>query len=435
MKSSKYNFFFKYSDDSNIVVCYNARTNALAKINQNLYDRYLQYMKGNTKALEDKEIKDLIYGGFIIDRNVNELEILKERMYLDRYGNNHGNLAVTIAPTLKCNFACPYCYEQGDKPDKMTIELQDRILELLESQKDLLKSFSVTWYGGEPLLAFDVIENLSNKFIDICRKNNIEYTASMVTNGYLLNREICKKLVSDLKVNVIQITIDGMAETHDKTRILHNKNGTFEQIIENLKDSIDLLEGIVTIRTNVNKENYLDAHRLNDFLQKEKLLGKINHYFANVRPVEDNYSDNLCFSEEEFDSINELYNKTCRIEPQYPQLKSTFCTADNMFSMVISSDGDIYKCWHDVGVKEKRIGNILVNNNYFDEMKYLRNKYRYTMYDPTIDEECKDCNILPICMGGCPEERLNANERCISFKYNLKDKLLRFLQYMEETSV
>src|SRR5699024_2138720 len=315
------------------------------------------------------------------------------------------------------------------------IELQDRILELLESQKDLLKSFSVTWYGGEPLLAFDVIENLSNKFIDICRKNNIEYTASMVTNGYLLNREICKKLVSDLKVNVIQITIDGMAETHDKTRILHNKNGTFEQIIENLKDSIDLLEGIVTIRTNVNKENYLDAHRLNDFLQKEKLLGKINHYFENVRPVEDNYSDNLCFSEEEFDSINELYNKTCRIEHKYPQLKSTYCTADNMVSMVISSDGDIYKCWHDVGVKEKRIGNILVNNNYFDEMKYLRNKYRYTMYDPTIDEECKDCNILPICMGGCPEERLNANERCISFKYNLKDKLLRFLQYMEETSV
>lgn len=434
MKSSKYNFFFEYDDDPNIIVCYNARTNALAKINHNLYERYLQYIQGNMKILDDKEIENFIYGGFIISKDVDELEILRERMYLERYGNNQSNFAITIAPTLKCNFACPYCYEQGDKPDKMTIELQDKILELLESQKDLIKSFSVTWYGGEPLLAFDVIENLSNKFIDICYKNNIEYTASIVTNGYLLNREICKKLINDFKVNTIQITIDGTAKTHDKTRVLHNKKGTFEQIINNLKNSMDLLEGIVTIRTNINKENYLDAYRLNNFLREEKLLEKVNHYFANVRPVEDSYNNSLCFSEKEFDYINELYSETCKIEPQYPQLKSTFCTADNVFSMVISSDGDIYKCWHDVGIKEKRIGNVLLDNNYFDEIQYLNNRYMYTMYDPTMDEKCKDCNILPICMGGCPEERLNANERCISFKYNLKEKLLRFLQYVEHKS-
>ena len=135
----------------------------------------------------------------------------------------------------------------------MDEKVEKEIVDLLLKNSKTINNFSVTWYGGEPLLAMDVIERLSKEFIEICDKNEIYYSASIITNGYLLTPAIAKKLI-DLKIEFMQITIDGSKETHDKRRILANGKGTFDKIISNLKEcSLNMPN--TALRINTDKKN------------------------------------------------------------------------------------------------------------------------------------------------------------------------------------
>lgn len=116
-----------------------------------------------------------------------------------RYNRSH--LSLVIAATSNCNFRCVYCYEGSVlRASTMSEAIQEAIVKFVESEAPHLETFTVTWYGGEPLLALDIIENLSIKFVDICKKNAIAYDATIVTNGYLLNCTVIEKL-NTLHVN------------------------------------------------------------------------------------------------------------------------------------------------------------------------------------------------------------------------------------------
>ena len=90
-------------------------------------------------------------------------------------------------------------------------------------------------------------------------------------------------------------------------------------------------------------------------------------------------------------------------------------------SFVIDADGLMYKCWNDIGISERsvqRIGEAGVNE---------KQLYRYMLFDPTEVEPCRSCKYLPICMGGCPCQRLqNGEVKCDMIRYSL-DKLMRKL--------
>ena len=72
---------------------------------------------------------------------------------------------------------------------------------------------------------------MSKKFIEICDKYGVRYQANIITNGYLLNKEIVKEL-EDIHVKHIQVTIDGPKDIHDKRRFLKGKQGTFDKIFK-----------------------------------------------------------------------------------------------------------------------------------------------------------------------------------------------------------
>lgn len=229
MKASSYNFFYEKDDG---YLAYNSRSNALAVITKSDFEKYDDYVKFG-KQIEDEElVKSLKEGFFLIDDNVDELKILRFEMYRDRMDEN--TLTLTIAPTSNCNFRCIYCYEKESIRNKsMTKETEDAIVNFIEQLKDDISSLSIAWYGGEPLMRFDIIERLSKKIIRLCKENDIKYFSSIVTNGYLLNEEMAKK-IKDCNISKIQITIDGPQEIHDKRRILANGDGTFEKILNNI---------------------------------------------------------------------------------------------------------------------------------------------------------------------------------------------------------
>ncbi|MBP3041903.1 radical SAM protein, partial [Bacillaceae bacterium Marseille-Q3522] len=177
-------------------------------------------------------IADLIEGGFLIEENIDEFN---RATYLHGTGiHRTDSLFLTIMPTEQCNFRCIYCYESFLR-GSMPLELRKGVIKFVEKKAKLIDDFFVDWFGGEPLLAFDVIEELSKAFLNICDSNNVKYGAAMTTNGYNLTVDTMKKCLF-YNIKGFQITIDGNLKQHNERRILRDGGNTFEVIFKNLRD-------------------------------------------------------------------------------------------------------------------------------------------------------------------------------------------------------
>ena len=254
MKQSKYNMYFTAEDGSKLA--FNSYSCGLAVVD----DTYEALISQIDKITPDNVPADLlecyeaaIAGHFIIDDDYDELAELSVKRNLQKYGTD--SLGLTIAPTLACNFKCIYCYETS-KPGVMSFEVCDHIVRYVENQSGRLNHLSVSWYGGEPLLAQDIIWRLSDDFINICEAHEIEYDAFMISNGSLINDEVIRQMIK-YKISGIQITIDGPPEVHNKRRVNKNGNDTFDLLIENINRLLATEKIEVVVRINVDKTNKL----------------------------------------------------------------------------------------------------------------------------------------------------------------------------------
>lgn len=424
MKQSKYNFFIETNAENgdSMIVGFNAMTCALAKFTGDNYKKFLEAEANGYTNLDDEFRQKLLQGNFIVDDACDETLILRNNLLRSRYGGN--TYGITIAPTLGCNFDCIYCYEQNHLDyTKMSEETQNKVIGLIQAKIDSgIKGLSVTWYGGEPLLAIDVIEELSSRIISMCDDAQISYHADLITNGYLLNREVAKKL-QEFRVKTIQVTVDGPKDIHDTRRFLQGKKPTFERIIKNLTENVDVLPDIA-LRVNVDKDNIGRVEEVKALFSDEKLREKIHVYIAMVDAINGTYDKGECLSIEQFAALDlNFYDNPMGL---YPFPHTNACGADSTRSIVIAPDGALYKCWNDIGIKEYSIGNI--NEA---EPQYSERYYDYMMYDATADERCRDCKILPICMGGCPHRRMdNSPARCSLFKVYIENYLNKATRYL-----
>lgn len=354
--------------------------------------------------------------GFLVEDECDELKIIKNRLFKNRYSENVLN--ITIAPTLECNFKCPYCYEcKGEEKshNKMTLDIENKIIEFVAKKVTNSKKLSIVWYGGEPLLAFDIIVRMSNMLIEICKQNGVEYEASMITNGYLLDTVTIEDL-KKIKIQSLQITLDGNEKIHDSKRMLKNNEGTYNKIIKNLK----LIQRDIpcTIRHNVDRNNYEYVEEFLTDLSNEH-MENVEVYFSPVTNYEDE-NDTSCFSEREFAEIwrkcyeMSIEKKLCKDGIIIPPC-SFYCDADYVNGFVIDAEGYLYKCWQDIGIRHKSCGNVKKTSQDYSHLYY-----EYMTYDATNDEKCKTCKMLPVCMGGCPFDRVRGNKHCSRYKYLLE---------------
>ncbi|WP_291631248.1 radical SAM protein [Clostridium sp.] len=417
MKISNYNFFIKNKNGNDEkIIAYNSFTNSIAVMDPDKYNDYLDFQNNNIEIKDEEFIQELYKGGFIIGDNVNEIDCLRYLMFKDRFERKSLNL--TIAPTMDCNFRCIYCYEKNNLQNSyMSDETEKNIIKLIKDNFLNIENLNVAWYGGEPLLGIDRISSLSEAMIDICNKHKINYNASMVSNGYLLNRNNCEKL-NKYKVTTIQITLDGDEETHDKRRFLAGGQKTYRKIIKNLIDCKDILPR-VALRINTDNTNKELLTELIDDLKKNELLDVVNPYLGHVRNDDECYNEKLClkdseYAELEYDFQNNILEKGINENPlQFlPRRITSFCGADSISAHIIDSKGDLYRCWNDIGNTKKVVANI---NN--DEITINSNLTDYLLYDVTNDEECNKCKVLPLCMGGCPGT--DGKKNCAYVKYML----------------
>lgn len=430
MKESKFNVFFKDEDDSEFVL-FNSQTTALCIINpiemntfKNLKSKGFQM---HNNHVEKDFISELQKGGFLIDDNSNEIETLKYLQKVSQFSTD--SLSLTIAPTMGCNFGCKYCY-QGDHNSfsKMSLEIQNQLINYVKNRMPKISSLDVTWYGGEPLLAMDIIEHLSLEFLQLCSENNVTYNASIITNGYYLTKDIASKFNS-LKINFAQVTLDGDKEYHDNKRTLKNGSGTFDKIISNL---IDIKEVFHNISIRINTDIYNKDHvvEIIDILKRNDLLDIAVPYLGYIEPTNDFYESNNCLSPEEFSNINNNFfnelskNITIDLMDLYPHPKLNSCLADSNTGYVIDPLGNIFKCWCDIGFDEYSVGNINTGVKKYDRI------IDYFNYNVFADDNCRNCNISPLCLGGCPRKRVdNKENHCDIIKYSLKEKLSNIVKF------
>lgn len=348
----------------------------------------------------------------IVENQEDDLNVYLADILKNRY--SPVDMALTILPTRGCNFGCIYCYEQDRPMINMDEKTEKAILAFVESNRHL-KRLSVVWYGGEPLINFPSIERLSKAFLAM----GIEYSAKMVTNGYLLTSEIAEKL-DMLAIRNIQITLDGPEQVHDKRRMLLGGQPTYRNIMENLKYLLNINETItVDVRTNVDRRN-MDEY--NTFYQQFK--AEVNNPRINLYPgfVSDLLSSECVSAEHNISAggykaqfaLDIFNNYGIEIKSFLPKYRRHSCVASKYLAFVIGPEGEIYKCWRMVGNRQQEIGN--VNTGSINMSKFSR----YLVgADYVQDRKCLDCEFITLCGGGCPlvrlrnkEEKLNLNHCC-----------------------
>lgn len=433
MKKSKYNILFE-EDNNNFV--FNSFTTALDKVNNDFLD-ILNSAESLTseKYNEHKPLIDnMIKSGYLVSDDYDELKALQFYHLSQKF--NGERLFLTIAPTMGCNFACPYCYESV-KCGTMTQDVRDRLIEFVKSNLENKTSLHVLWFGGEPLLAKEIIYDLSNEMISLCEENGVRYKAKMVSNSYLLDDETMSKL-KQCKVEEIQVTIDGPARIHNSRRKLKNSDSpTFDRILSNISKLKKF--GIhAIIRINVDKTNVDYIGELADTLAEYGLkdtfvyLGYTTEYDRDC-PTK---MTETCLDYTDFSIISaEFYKLLIEkgfsniINNIYPSVTPGHCSAEFLNSFIIDPLGNLYKCENELGETENCIGNIFNVNDKKD--KYAINGIEWLLSSPFSNENCISCNILPLCMGGCQfSYRKTKKLRCLPLKYNIVNTLkLRCKQF------
>lgn len=411
MEWSIYNHLY-YSKRANAYLLYSSLSNVLIELDKEDFCAILK-IKNHPDIIDvdDEQYKFLLDGRFLVHSNDNEMNKLVLSTLISRFKSNY--LSLTIAPTQACNFGCSYCYENNKVNKKMTLEILDGIVNFVNNKYASIDTLNVVWYGGEPTLEIDAINYLSSEL----QKNMKKYNAFMVTNGFCLDKLVDS--FEELKINGLQITLDGTRDTHNKTRCLKNGGGTFDKIIANIHTLLDKHHVNISIRMNISKANADQYVPLYHFLQEE--FGKnVRLYPAFVRNYGGGCADS-CYEDnrKKAEFLKSIFdNSGIYTKDIYPTRISKGCMCHQLNAFVIGPEGELYKCWHHLGIKEKIVGTI------FDSQTITNYSLLSDIMiagDAILDTKCKTCVLFPSCYGGCMDDKIGKQDYCIPAKSMLED--------------
>lgn len=477
MKNSIYNKIVSYKDKS---LVYNQVTGALISAGADSLKKINDIFGGDySNSTLVSRLKEL---GYLIDDEGDERLRLKKEY--EKKSKNHLNKHLFITVTDRCNLGCHYCFEEKNQWIKMSIETQEELKNFVKKflTQTETRNFGVGWYGGEPTMHMPAIENLSAFFKEFCEENSIEYYQMIITNGTTLTDSVCDKLIK-LGIKKAQVTVDGFKEDHDLSRpylkdlkineisevqkkqiekigpllnIIGQENkpkSSYDEIVKGITKYI-AKGGVVSLRMNVNDTTINRINHLLDDLFSRNLFEKNENggfLYAYAHPIYDiggcgsGGGDSDCGSckissmkmssfAKKIDQIKDWYKeKNIKFYDHSNEMKFTgeTCTANKKYEYVINPDGTITKCTHHVGNPDKVIGKVSDMNPDPDSMN--RGSTYFDKFSPFEDEECYNCSVLPICMGGCKaNNNVGENKKyeagCITARYSLDQDIIRLYE-------
>lgn len=319
--------------------------------------------------------------------------------------------AICLHVAHDCNLACKYCFAGKGEYDGprglMSFETGKRALDFLVEQSGTRHNLEVDFFGGEPLLNWDVCKKLVEYGRSIEKKYDKNFRFTVTTNGVLLNDEIMEFCNKEMG-NVV-LSLDGRKGTHDRLRITRKNTGSYDMIIDKFKKFA---------QSRNQKDYYMRGtytHFNTDFSNDVIHMADLGFKELSIEPV-------VCSPEEEYalkesdlpilkDQYEILANEMLRryrkgngftFYHYMIDLDAGPCIVKRVSGcgvgteyMAVTPDGELYPCHQFVGDEKFLLGDIW---NGVQNKKVLEQFENCNVYS---HKECKDCFAKLYCSGGC----------------------------------
>ena len=318
-------------------------------------------------------------------------------------------LCLHIAHT--CNLNCSYCFASqgkyhGDRA-VMSYEVGKRALDFLVENSGTRHNLEVDFFGGEPLMNFDVVKKLVAYAREIEKKHNKNFRFTLTTNGVLIDDDVID--FANREMSNVVLSLDGRKEIHDRYRVDYAGNGSFEKIVPKFQKLVEARGG---------KNYYMRGtftHANPDFLEDIKVMLDLGFNELSMEPVVCASGDPSELTEEDMPIVLEQYEKLAELMKQRRKEGRPFTFYHYMIDltggpciykrisgcgsgteyMAVTPWGDLYPCHQFVGEEKFKLGDIWngVTNTETQNEFFKCNVYARS--------ECRDCWARLYCSGGC----------------------------------
>ena len=318
-------------------------------------------------------------------------------------------LCLHIAHT--CNLNCSYCFASQGKYHgeraMMSFEVGKRALDFLIENSGTRRNLEVDFFGGEPLMNFDVVKQLVAYARSIEKEKNKNFRFTLTTNGVLIDDDVID--FANRECSNVVLSLDGRKEIHDRFRVDYNGNGSWEKIVPKFQEFVKKREG---------KNYYMRGtftHANPDFLKDIETMLDLGFNELSMEPVVCADGDPSQLTMEDLPIVMEQYEKLAELmlKKDYEGKPFTFyhymidltggpciykrisgCGSGTEY-MAVTPWGDLYPCHQFVGDEKFRLGDIYegVTNKAIQDEFAACNVYAHP--------ECRDCWARLYCSGGC----------------------------------
>lgn len=423
MKYSIYNNLFSLSDETKCI--YNAASDKFVLLDSAL-TKHFDTSADDLQNIYPHLFEELYRANVIVEDDIDEYHIqLKKALSIK---NNKEMFQLFVNPTMDCNLHCWYCYEKHIKGSVISKTTMISILNFIDKvfEKYPLKSFSLFFFGGEPLMEFESVKIIIDHVITYCQRHRISLHISFTTNGILIDQKTIEVLVQSKAAVGFQITLDGDKEHHDRTRFLPGDIGTYNTILDNvrilLNNQIDVL-----LRINYTADNFQSLPSILDDFKDLSDKVKAHLKFDLQKVWQEKHKD---FNETEI--VEMIRRRGFRVSTPTVNVDNLRfpCYADYVNQLLINYNGDVFKCTARDFNRNERLGRL--NQNGDVEREGITSEERLIQNLP--EKICETCSIFPLCGGGCIQKQSETKDNVCLFDIDRKKInaiiLDRFYQYI-----
>ena len=382
------------------------------------YERVKDILTGRLSSYDEEEIEEAYEEiAYLIEEEC----LFTDDLYTDVISSLSDRETVIKALCLHiahdCNLSCRYCFagegEYHGERSLMSLEVGKRALDLLVSESGKRKNLEVDFFGGEPLMNFDVVKKLVEYGRRLETIYDKKFRFTLTTNGMLLNDEILE--FANKEMGNLVLSIDGRKEVHDRMRPRRGGQGSYDEIVPKF----------IRAAASRDQKNYyvrgtFTGYNL-DFSEDVRHLAELGFTQISVEPVVAPKSADYAIKEEDVPVLLEQYDILARylLERKREgrgvnffhfmidltggpcaQKRLSGCGSGTEY-LAVAPNGDLYPCHQFVGLPDFLMGNVetgVTNTALRDKFK-LCNVYS--------KKECSQCCSKFYCSGGCAANAYN----------------------------
>ncbi len=373
--------------------------------------------KHNIDASEVIEIYD----------EINELKTAGKLFKEDNFEPMAGKLKAKTSGVIKalclhiahtCNLNCSYCFASqgkyhGDRAI-MSYEVGKRALDFLVENSGTRRNLEVDFFGGEPLMNFQVVKDLVAYARSIEKEKNKNFRFTLTTNGMLIDDDVIE--FANKECSNVVLSLDGRKEVHDRYRVDYAGNGSFDKIVPKFQKLVEARNG---------KNYYMRGtftHANPDFLEDIKTMLDLGFTELSMEPVVSSPDDASALTEEDKAIVMEQYEKLAELMIERDKAGKPFTFYHYMIDleggpciykrisgcgsgteyMAVTPWGDLYPCHQFVGKEQYKLGDI------YNGVSNHKAQDEFASCNVYARPECRDCWARLYCSGGCAANAFNA---------------------------